>query len=160
MLTLSYPVPTPAPPRLPLPSARMPGIVEWSPPMPFIPDVVNAGDYIFSQSFPGAVQATAAAQFAVGELKANRIAIVAVDLDFGKEQAAYFKAQAAKLGAEIVSEDYIAISDNDMTSVITKIKDEKVDLIYMPNYYAHASRGLPSGRPSGSRRQDPRLRGR
>ena len=26
-----------------------------------------------------------------------------------------------------------------MTSVITKIKDEKVDLIYMPNYYAHAS---------------------
>ena len=49
------------------------------------PDVVNAGDYIFSQSFPGAVQATAAAQFAVGELKANRIAIVAVDLDFGKE---------------------------------------------------------------------------
>ena len=31
------------------------------------------------------------------------------------------------------------ISDNDMTSVITKIKDEKVDLIYMPNYYAHAS---------------------
>ena len=34
-----------------------------------------------------------------------------------------------------------------MTSVITKIKDEKVDLIYMPNYYAHASEGLPSGRP-------------
>lgn len=103
------------------------------------PDVVNAGDYIFSQSFPGAVQATAAAQFAVGELGAKRIAIVAVDLDFGKEQAAYFKAQAAKLGAEIASEDYIAISDNDMTSVITKIKDEKVDLIYIPNYYAQAS---------------------
>ena len=84
------------------------------------PDVVNAGDFIFSQSFPGAVQATAAAQFAVGELKANRIAIVAVDLDFGKEQAAYFKAQAAKLGAEIVSEDYIAISDNDMTEAMIR----------------------------------------
>ena len=69
------------------------------------PDVVNAGDFIFSQSFPGAVQATAAAQFAVGELKANRIAIVAVDLDFGKEQAAYFKAQAAKLGAEILKRE-------------------------------------------------------
>lgn len=103
------------------------------------PDVVNAGDYIFSQSFPGAVQATAAAQFAVGDLSAKRIAIVAVDLDFGKEQSAYFKAQATKLGAEIVSENYIAITDNDMTSVITKIKDENVDLIYMPNYYAQAS---------------------
>ena len=103
------------------------------------PDVVNAGEYIFSQSFPGAVQATAAATFAVNDLKAQRIAIVAVDLDFGKEQSAYFKAKATELGAEIVSEDYIAMSDNDMTSVISKIKNENVDLIYMPNYYAHAS---------------------
>ena len=53
------------------------------------PDVVNAGEYIFSQSFPGAVQATAAATFAVEDLGAQRIAIVAVDLDFGKEQSAY-----------------------------------------------------------------------
>ena len=103
------------------------------------PDVVNAGEYVFSQSFPGAVQATAAATFAVEDLGAQRIAIVAVDLDFGKEQSAYFKAKAAELGAEIVSEDYIAMSDNDMTSVVSKIKSENVDLIYMPNYYAHAS---------------------
>ena len=103
------------------------------------PDVVNAGEYVFSQSFPGAVQATAAATFAVEDLGAQRIAIVAVDLDFGKEQSAYFKAKAVELGAEIVSEDYIAMSDNDMTSVISKIKNENVDLIYMPNYYAHAS---------------------
>lgn len=103
------------------------------------PDVVNAGEYVFSQSFPGAVQATAAATFAVEDLGAQRIAIVAVDLDFGKEQSAYFKAKATELGAEIVSEDYIAMSDNDMTSVISKIKNEDVDLIYMPNYYAHAS---------------------
>ena len=103
------------------------------------PDVVNAGEYVFSQSFPGAVQATAAATFAVEDLEAQRIAIVAVDLDFGKEQSAYFKAKATELGAEIVSEDYIAMSDNDMTSVISKIKNENVDLIYMPNYYAHAS---------------------
>lgn len=103
------------------------------------PDVVNAGEYVFSQSFPGAVQATAAATFAVEDLGAQRIAIVAVDLDFGKEQSAYFKAKATELGAEIVSEDYIAMSDNDMTSVISKIKNENVDLIYMPNYYAHAS---------------------
>ena len=103
------------------------------------PDVVNAGEYVFSQSFPGAVQATAAATFAVEDLGAQRIAIVAVDLDFGKEQSAYFKAKAVELGAEIVSEDYIAMSDNDMTSVVSKIKSEGVDLIYMPNYYAHAS---------------------
>ena len=103
------------------------------------PDVVNAGEYVFSQSFPGAVQATAAATFAVEDLGAQRIAIVAVDLDFGKEQSAYFKAKATELGAEIVSEDYIAMSDNDMTSVVSKIASEDVDLIYMPNYYGHAA---------------------
>ena len=103
------------------------------------PDVVNAGELIFSQSFPGAVQGTAAAEFACGQLGAKKIAIVAVDLDFGTEQANYFKAKAAEYGAEIVSEDYIAISDNDMTSVITKIKGEGVDLIYSVNYYEQAS---------------------
>lgn len=103
------------------------------------PDVVNAGDCIFSQSFPGAVQGTAAAKFAVDELKAKKIAIIAVDLDFGKEQSNYFKKKATELGAEIVSEDYVAISDNDMTSLITKIKGLDVDLIYTANYYAQAS---------------------
>ena len=103
------------------------------------PDVVNAGDLIFSQSFPGSVQGTAAGEFAANTLGAKKVAIVAVDLDFGTEQATYFKAQAYKYGMEIVSEDYIAISDNDMTSVITKIKDEDVDLIYSVNYYEQAS---------------------
>lgn len=103
------------------------------------PDVVNAGDLVFSQSFPGAVQGTAAAEFAANTLGAKKVAIVAVDLDFGTEQATYFKEQAAKYDMEIVSEDYIAISDNDMTSVITKIKSEDVDLIYSVNYYEQAS---------------------
>ena len=103
------------------------------------PDVINAGDLIFSQSFPQSVQGTAAGKFAAETLGAKKVAIIAVDLDFGKEQVAYFKKQAENYGMEIASEDYIAISDNDLTSVITKIKDEDVDLIYSANYYEHAS---------------------
>ena len=103
------------------------------------PDVVNAGNLIFSQSFPGYVQGTAAAKFAAEQLQAKKVAIVAVDLDFGTEQAEAFKAKAKDYGMEIVSEDYIAISDNDMTSVISKIKGEGVDLIYSVNYYEQAA---------------------
>lgn len=103
------------------------------------PDVINAGDLIFSQSFPQSVQGTAAAEFAANTLGAKKVAIIAVDLDFGTEQANYFKAQAEKYGMEIVSEDYLAISDNDLTSVITKIKGEDVDLIYSANYYEQAA---------------------
>lgn len=103
------------------------------------PDVVNAGDYVFSQSFPGKVQATAAASFAVDQLGAKNISIIAVDLDFGTEQANAFKAYAEAHGASIVSEDYVAMSDNEFASIITKVKSLDPDLIYLPNYYGHAA---------------------
>lgn len=106
------------------------------------PDVVNAGDYIFSQSFPGSVQGTAAATVAVDQLGAKRIAIVAVDVDFGTEQAAAFVEYAEAHGAEIVSQDFVAMSDNEFSSIVTKIKELNPDLIYMPNYYAHAAEAL------------------
>lgn len=106
------------------------------------PDVVNAGDYVFSQSFPGSVQGTAAATVAVDQLGAKRIAIIAVDVDFGTEQAAAFVEYAESKGAEIVSQDFVAMSDNEFSSIVTKIKELNPDLIYMPNYYAHAAEAL------------------
>ncbi len=103
------------------------------------PDVVNTGDFIFSQSFPGKVQGTAGAQFAVDTLGAKRIAIIAVDLDFGTELADTFSAYATSHGAEIVSYDKVAISDNEFSSVVTKVKSLNPDLVYLANYYAHAA---------------------
>ena len=97
-------------------------------------------DYIFSQSFPGQVQGKAGAVLAVDKLGAKRISIIAVDLDYGSELAGTFEEYAKAHGAEIVSYDKVAMSDNEFTSIITKLKqDVKPDLIYMANYYAHAS---------------------
>lgn len=104
------------------------------------PDVINAGDFIFSQSFPGKVQGKAGAEFAVKTLGAKKIAIIAVDLDFGTELANTFTAHAEANGAKIVSVDKVAISDNEFTAIITKLKEKvKPDLIYIANYYAHAA---------------------
>ncbi|MEA4846865.1 MAG: ABC transporter substrate-binding protein [Clostridiaceae bacterium] len=104
------------------------------------PDVVNAGDFIFSQSFPGKVQGKAGAEFAVKTLGAKKIAIIAVDLDFGSELANTFTAYAEANGAKVVSTDKVAISDNEFTAIITKLKEKvKPDLIYIANYYAHAA---------------------
>ena len=104
------------------------------------PDVVNAGDFIFSQSFPGKVQGKAGAEFAVKTLGAKNIAIIAVDLDFGTELANTFTAYAEANGAKVVSTDKVAISDNEFTAIITKLKEKvKPDLIYIANYYAHAA---------------------
>ncbi len=104
------------------------------------PDVVNAGDFVFSQSFPGKVQGKAGAEFAVNTLGAKKIAIIAVDLDFGTELANTFTEYAQANGAEVVSVDKVAISDNEFTAIITKLKETvKPDMIYIANYYAHAA---------------------
>ena len=108
------------------------------------PDVVNAGDLIFSQSFPGKLQGTAAAIYATETLKAKKIAIISVDLDFGATQVEAFKAQLEKMGsdAEIVYEQAIAISDSDMSSAVTAAAAEGADLIYSVNYYEQAAQVL------------------
>jgi branched-chain amino acid transport system substrate-binding protein len=104
------------------------------------PDVINAGDFIFSQSFPGKVQGKAGAEFAVKKLGAKKIAVIAVDLDFGTELTNSFKAYAEANGAKVVSVDKVAISDNEFTAIITKLKEKvQPDLIYIANYYAHAA---------------------
>ena len=108
------------------------------------PDVVNAGDLIFSQSFPQALQGAAAAKYATETLKAKKVAIISVDLDFGSAQVEGFKAQLKKMGSpiEIVYEQAIAISDNDMSSPVTAAAAAGADLIYSVNYYEQAAQVL------------------
>ena len=108
------------------------------------PDVVNAGDLIFSQSFPQALQGAAAAKYATEELKATKVAIISVDLDFGSAQVEGFKAQLKKMGSpiKIVYEQAIDISDNDLSSPVTAAAAAGADLIYSVNYYEQAAQVL------------------
>ncbi len=108
------------------------------------PDVTGAGDLIFSQSFPGAVQATGAAVFTAEQLKAKKVAIIYVDLDFGTTQVNAFKAKLEKdyPDVEVVYEQGVAISDSDLTSVVTAAAASGADLIYSVNYYEQAAEVL------------------
>ena len=105
------------------------------------PDVVGAGDLIFSQSFPGKLQGTGAAIFAAETLGAKKIAIIYVDLDFGKTQVEAFKAKLAKdyPDVEIVFEQGLAIADSDLASPVTAAAAAGCDLIYSVNYYEQAA---------------------
>lgn len=108
------------------------------------PDVVNAGDLIFSQSFPQALQGAAAAVYATETLKAKKVAIISVDLDFGSAQVEGFKAQLKKMKSpiKIVYEQAIDIADNDMSSPVTAAAAKGADLIYSVNYYEQAAQVL------------------
>ncbi len=108
------------------------------------PDVTGAGDLIFSQSFPGAVQATGAAVVAAEQLKATKVAIIYVDLDFGTTQVNAFKAKLEKdyPNVQVVYEQGVSIKDSDMTSVVTAAGASGADLIYSVNYYEQAAEVL------------------
>lgn len=104
------------------------------------PDVVKSGDYIFSQSFSGAVQGRAGAKIAVEKLSAKRIAILAVDNDFGKTLSEAFTAYATEHGSEIVSVDKFGMPETEFSPVLTKIKETiKPDLLYIACYVNHGT---------------------
>lgn len=103
------------------------------------PDITKTGDYMFRQSFVGPVQGKAGAKVAVDMLKAKRISILQVDIDFGKTLAAGFTEKAQQLGAEIISVDSFSTGEKEFTPVLTKIKQLNPDLIYIPGYAAECS---------------------
>lgn len=105
------------------------------------PDVVGAGDLIFSQSFPGKLQGTGAAIYAAETLGAKKIAIIYVDMDFGTTQVNAFKAKMAAdyPDVEIVYEQGLAISDTGLSAPVTAAAAAGCDLIYSVNYYEQAA---------------------
>ena len=103
------------------------------------PDITRTGNFMFRQSFVGSVEGKAGAKVAVDMLKAKKIAILQVDIDFGKSLAAGFTEKAQQMGAEIVSVDSFSTGEKEFTPVLTKIKQLNPDLIYVPAYAAECS---------------------
>ena len=104
------------------------------------PDVTGSGDFVFSQSFSGAVQGRAGGFVAVNLLDAKRISILAVDIDFGKTLSEAFTAYAEANGAEIVSVDTFGMPETEFSPVLTKIKETvKPDLLYIACYPSHGT---------------------
>ena len=98
------------------------------------PDMTKGGDYVFRQSFVGTVQGKAGGYVAVNMLKAKTVAILNVDNDFGMTLADSFAAFFEANGGKVVSRDKFTMAEKEFNSVLTKIKQLKPDLIYMPTY--------------------------
>lgn len=103
------------------------------------PDITRAGDYVFRQSFVGTVQGRAAAEVAIKLLGAKKIAVIFVDNDFGNELSKSFIEYAEKKGVEILSVDSFALGEKEFTPVLTKIKQENPDLLFMAAYAGEGS---------------------
>jgi branched-chain amino acid transport system substrate-binding protein len=101
------------------------------------PAVTQVGDYIFRVCFTDTFQGAALANFATGTLKAKRVAILTdVKSDYSKGLAKSFKEKLASNGAKVAIElDYNG-GDKDFKSMLTTIKSDSPDAIFLPGYYS------------------------
>lgn len=111
------------------------GLVQLSPTSSH-PDFTKQGNYIFRNIASQAVEGPALGEYVVKDLNKKRVAIVYIKNDWGIVAHEFFMNKAKELGAEIVAlEPYLPEQGKDFSAIITKIKEQKPDLIYLGMMY-------------------------
>jgi branched-chain amino acid transport system substrate-binding protein len=100
-------------------------------------EITPVGDNIFRACFIDPYQGVVLAQFAAEELQAKRVGILfntADDYSTGLADA--FKAEFEATGGTITNfEGYTGGSDKDFKSLLTNVKAEQPDVLFLPDYY-------------------------
>ena len=104
-------------------------------------DVTAGKDQTYQLCFSDPNQGSASAQYISENGLGTKVAIIYKNDDaYSTGIYQTFKAKAAELGLEIVSETtFMDGSDNDFTVQITDAKDKGADLVFLPMYYTPAS---------------------
>jgi len=102
-------------------------------------DITRAGDFIFRNGFLGEIEGAAAAEVAVKQLMAKRIAVLTMDNDFGRALSAGFVKHAEESGAQIVSHQVYSLKEEDYTPFLTKVRKVNPDLLFTSGYYKQAA---------------------
>jgi branched-chain amino acid transport system substrate-binding protein len=107
-------------------------------------------EYAFRICFSDSVQGTAMAKFALENLSAKK-AVIIMDSssDYGKGLAENFIKVFKEGGGTIVAQEAYVAKDTDFNAIITKIKGEDFDVIYIPGYYNEAGLIIKQARDQG-----------
>jgi branched-chain amino acid transport system substrate-binding protein len=99
-------------------------------------EVTKIGPFVFRVCFIDDVQGQMGAQFIVNSLGKKKVAIFFASDDlYSSGLAKEFRAEAKKLGANIVIEKSFLKTETNFTTYLNEIRDAKPDLIYAPIYY-------------------------
>ncbi len=100
------------------------------------PKVTEVGDYISRVCFIDPFQGSVMARFSANTLKAKTAAIIGdVNSDYSKGLTAVFEQEFTKLGGQVVAKEAYTQTDPDFKGQLTKIRNLKPDVIYIPGYY-------------------------
>ena len=110
----------------------------------------NVRQFVFRTCFTDSFQGRVMADFAIKELGATR-AIIYGDTasDYATGLAANFKANFEAAGGVIVTEEGYVAGDKDFNSVLTKIRAEEFDVLFVPGYYQEAGPIIKQARELG-----------
>lgn len=100
------------------------------------PAITDAGNYIFRACFIDPFQGTVGGKFAAENLKAKRAAIL---YDSGNDYSVglseNFQTSFKANGGAVVALESYSTGDKDFNAQLTKIKNAKPDVVYLPDYY-------------------------
>lgn len=100
------------------------------------PKVTEVGNYISRVCFIDPFQGSVMAKFASNTLKAKTAAILGdVNSDYSKGLTQFFEEEFTKLGGKVVAKEAYTQTDPDFKGQLTKIRNLKPDVIYIPGYY-------------------------
>jgi branched-chain amino acid transport system substrate-binding protein len=99
----------------------------------------EGGRYVFRVCFVDTFQGKAMAEFARRTLKLGRIALL-TDLksDYSIGLSEVFRLRFRELGGEVVAEQSYAKGDTDFRALLTRVKAQHPDGIFIPGYYSDA----------------------
>jgi branched-chain amino acid transport system substrate-binding protein len=93
-------------------------------------------EFVFKTCFSDSFQGVIMANFAYGDLSTKNAAVLVDSTsDYSKGLAKNFKETYTKLGGKIATEQAYQAKETDFKAVLTKIKGENPDVLFLPGYY-------------------------
>jgi len=113
-------------------------------------DASGVKEYAFRICFTDSYQGTAMANYALSKLSAKK-AVIIMDSssDYGKGLAKNFRETFEAGGGTIVAEEAYVSKDTDLNAILTKIKGQDFDVIFIPGYYEEAGLIIKQARTLG-----------
>lgn len=100
------------------------------------PAITDAGNFIFRTCFIDPFQGTVGGKFSYDTLGSRKAAVLYdIGNDYSVGLTDNFVATFESLGGKIVAKESYATGDKDFNAQLTKIKNAKPDVVYLPDYY-------------------------
>jgi branched-chain amino acid transport system substrate-binding protein len=117
------------------------------------PEITEVGEQIWRVGELASVQGRVAGELVTGNLRAQRIAILTVDNDYGAALTSAFREYVDQQGAEIVYESKFALDEDDFRTVLRNIEGRNPDVLFAPGYYNNAADIASQGEEIGLKAQ-------